>query len=114
MKSLNQHISERLSVRKALSNFEKLDNTKFKYDNKARVFSNSHTFIYDYYLERVKADGYTELGEDGDFNLTFVSESLFHSLKGKMHRPTLITVVKDGETFKEVYDRIIEFYKNRQ
>ena len=30
-----------------------------------------------------------------------------------MQRPTLITVVKDGETFKEVYDRIIEFYKKK-
>lgn len=106
-------VSERLSVSKAISDFEKLDNTKFNYVDKARMFSNGFQFIHDYYFERVEADGYDELGKDGKFNLTFVETSLFHSLKGKMHRPTLITVVKDGETFKDVYDRIIEFYKDR-
>lgn len=47
MKSIIQHISERLSVRKALSNsnFEKLNDEKFEYDKTARVFSNSHTFF---------------------------------------------------------------------
>ena len=113
MKPLIQHISERLSVSKAISDFEKLDNAKFNFDSKARMFTNGFTFIHDYYFEKVEADGYPELGKDGEFNLTFVSESLFHSLKGKMHRPKLITVIKDGETFKEVYDRIIEFYKDR-
>lgn len=113
MKPLFQHISERLSVSKAISDFENLDNAKFKYDPKSQMFYNGFEFIRDYYFEKVETDGYSELGKDGKYNLTFVETSLFHSLKGKMHRPKLITVVKDGETFKEVYDRIIEFYKDR-
>lgn len=113
MKSLNQHISERLSVRKALSssNFEKLADERFKYVEGARIFSNSNTFLYDYYLERVKADGYKKLEDNDTIKVYFVDWIIYYQYKGRL-TTYIMTEVKNGETFREVYDRMIEHIKD--
>lgn len=106
---LDESLNERLVLSKTRNNFER-DNEKFKYDKDSRLISNRFVFIYDYYLKRVKFDGYKELEDKDELDVFFISDEICCQPKGKLIRYTM-TKVKDGETFKEVYDRIIDFFK---
>lgn len=106
---INNVISERLVISKTRSNFLNGDK-KFKYDEDSGLIIGRYDFIYDYYLERVKIDGYEKLEDLDEFNIFFVSENIYYQRKNKLTR-YIMTRVKDGETFEEVYDRIIDFFK---
>ena len=66
--------------------------------------------FYEYYLKRVKIDGYTELEDIGEFNVFFIGDKIYFQRNNKLTR-YLITKVEDGETFREIYDRIINYLK---
>lgn len=107
---LDESLNERLVLSKNRNRFVN-DDEKFVYDRKIGLVNNSLTFIYDYYLKRVKIDGYKILEDIDEFNVFFVSEKIYYQRKNELTR-YVITRVKDGETFREVYDRIIDFFKN--
>ena len=104
---LSESLNERLVLSKN-RNYLENDNEKIVYNEKARFTSNGYSFIHDYYLKRVKIDGYTELEDIKEFQVFFVENKIYYQYKSKSTR-FLMTEVKDGETFKEVYDRIIDY-----
>lgn len=106
---LDESLNERLVLSKTQSNFLNGDK-KFKYHEDSGLISGRFDFIHDYYLERVKIDGYKELEDFDEFNIYFVSEKIYFQRKNKLTR-YLMTEVEDGDTFEEVYDRIIDFFK---
>ena len=106
---LDESLNERLVLSKNRHELEN-DNEKIVYNEKSKFTSNGYTFIHDYYLKRVKIDGYTELEDIKEFGVFFVENKIYYQRKGKLTR-YLMTEVKDGETFKEVYNRIIDYLK---
>lgn len=106
---LDESLNERLVISKTQSNLLNGDK-KFKYLEDSGLIGGRFDFIHDYYLERVKIDGYKELEDFDKFNIYFVSEKIYFQRKNKLTR-YLMTEIKDGDTFKEVYDRIIDFFK---
>lgn len=109
MKTLNQHINEKLQLSRNRNRFVN-DDEKFVYNKKAMLFNNCFEFIFEYYLKRVKIDDYTELEDIDKFKVFFVDNKIYYQRKGQITR-YLMTEVKDGETFREVYDRIIDYLK---
>jgi hypothetical protein len=103
----DESLNERLVLSKNRHELEN-DNEKIVYNEKSKFTSNGYTFIHDYYLKRVKIDGYTELEDIKEFGVFFVENKIYYQYKSKLTR-FLMTEVKDGETFKEVYDRIIDY-----
>lgn len=106
---LDESLNERLVLSKYRYELEN-DNEKIVYNEQSKFTSNGYTFIYDYYLKRVKIDGYAELEDIKEFGVFFVENKIYYQYKSKLTR-FLMTEVKDGETFKEVYDRIIDYLK---
>lgn len=106
---LDESLNERLVLSKNRHELEN-DNEKIVYNEQSKFTSNGYTFIHDYYLKRVKIDGYTELEDIKEFGVFFVENKIYYQYKSKLTR-FLMTEVKDGETFKEVYDRIIDYLK---
>ena len=106
---LDESLNERLVLSKNRHELEN-DNEKIVYNEQSKFTSNGYTFIHDYYLKRVKIDGYTELEDIKEFHVFFVENKIYYQYKSKLTR-FLMTEVKDGETFKEVYDRIIDYLK---
>lgn len=106
---LDESLNERLVLSKNRHELEN-DNEKIVYNEQSKFTSNGYTFIHDYYLKRVKIDGYTELEDIKEFQVFFVENKIYYQYKSKLTR-YLMTEVKDGETFKEVYDRIINYLK---
>ena len=106
---LDESLNERLVLSKYRHELEN-DNEKIVYNEQSKFTSNGYTFIHDYYLKRVKIDGYTELEDIKEFGVFFVENKIYYQRKGKLTR-YLMTEVKDGETFKEVYNRIIDYLK---
>lgn len=106
---LDESLNERLVLSKQRHELEN-DNEKIVYNEQSKFTSNGYTFIHDYYLKRVKIDGYTELEDIKEFQVFFVENKIYYQYKSKLTR-FLMTEVKDGETFKEVYDRIIDYLK---
>lgn len=104
---LDESLNERLVLSKYRHELEN-DNEKIVYNEQSKFTSNGYTFIHDYYLKRVKIDGYTELEDIKEFGVFFVENKIYYQYKSKLTR-FLMTEVKDGETFKEVYDRIIDY-----
>lgn len=105
----DESLNERLVLSKNRNELEN-DNEKIIYNEQSKFTSNGYTFIHDYYLKRVKIDGYTELEDIKEFHVFFVENKIYYQYKSKLTR-FLMTEVKDGETFKEVYDRIIDYLK---
>lgn len=105
----DESLNERLVLSKHRHELEN-DNEKIVYNEQSKFTSNGYTFIHDYYLKRIKIDGYTELENIKEFGVFFVENKIYYQRKGKLTR-YLMTEVKDGETFKEVYDRIIDYLK---
>jgi hypothetical protein len=105
----DESLNERLVLSKHRHELEN-DNDKIVYNEQSKFTSNGYTFIHDYYLKRVKIDGYTELEDIKEFSVFFVENKIYYQYKSKLTR-FLMTEVKDGETFKEVYDRIIDYLK---
>ena len=105
----DESLNERLVLSKNRHELEN-DNEKIVYNEQSKFTSNGYTFIHDYYLKRVKIDGYTELEDIKEFGVFFVENKIYYQYKSKVTR-FLMTEVKDGETFKEVYDRIIDYLK---
>jgi hypothetical protein len=103
----DESLNERLVLSKHRHELEN-DNEKIVYNEQSKFTSNGYTFIHDYYLKRVKIDGYTELEDIKEFGVFFIENKIYYQRKGKLTR-YLMTEVKDGETFKEVYDRIIDY-----
>ena len=103
----DESLNERLVLSKHRHELEN-DNEKIVYNEQSKFTSNGYTFIHDYYLKRVKIDGYTELEDIKEFGVFFVENKIYYQYKSKSTR-FLMTEVKDGETFKEVYDRIIDY-----
>lgn len=103
----DESLNERLVLSKN-RNYLENDNEKIVYNEQSKFTSNGYTFIHDYYLKRVKIDGYTELEDIKEFGVFFVENKIYYQYKSKSTR-FLMTEVKDGETFKEVYDRIIDY-----
>lgn len=106
---LDESLNERLVLSKHRHELEN-DNEKIVYNEQSKFTTNGYTFIHDYYLKRVKIDGYTELEDIKEFDVFFVENKIYYQYKSKLTR-FLMTEVKDGETFKEVYDRIIDYLK---
>ena len=106
MKTLNQHINEKLQISRNRTRFVNHDE-KFIYNRKAGVFDNSLTFIYDYYLKRVKIDGYKKLEDNNNIDVFFVGRTIYRQYKGKSTN-FIMAEVEDGDTFEEVYDRMID------
>ena len=106
---LDESLNERLVLSKQRHELEN-DNEKIVYNEQSKFTSNGYTFIHDYYLKRVKIDGYAELEDIKEFGVFFVENKIYYQYKSKLTR-FLMTEVKDGETFKEVYDRIIDYLK---
>lgn len=102
-------VSEKLDISKALNN-NLNGNQKFEYDKESGLLRGRHTFIHDYYLERVKIDGYTNLEDFEEFNVYFVDNKIYYQFKSKLTR-FLMTTVEEGDTFEEVYDRMINYIK---
>lgn len=107
---LEESLNERLVLSKNRNRFAN-DDEEFKYDKDSGLLGGRHAFIHDYYLERVKIDGYTELEDFEEFNIYFVSEKLYYQRKNELTRYLMVRV-EDGDTFEEVYDRVIDFFKN--
>lgn len=103
----DESLNERLVLSKHRHELEN-DNEKIIYNEQSKFTSNGYTFIHNYYLKRVKIDGYTELEDIKEFGVFFIENKIYYQRKGKLTR-YLMTEVKDGETFKEVYDRIIDY-----
>jgi hypothetical protein len=103
---LEESLNERLLISKNRNIFVN-DDEKFVYNRKAGVFDNSHTFIHDYYLKRVKIDGYKKLENNDIIDVYFVGRTIYKQYKGKLTR-YIMAEVEDGDTFEEVYDRIID------
>lgn len=106
---LDESLNERLVLSKNRNRFVN-DDEKFVYNKKAMLFNNTFEFIFEYYLKRVKIDDYTELEDIDKFKVFFVNNKIYYQRKGQLTR-YLMTEVKDGETFREVYDRIIDYLK---
>ena len=106
---LEESLNERLVLSKN-RNTSLNDNGKFKYNEDSGLRSGRQAFIHDYYLERVKIDGYTKLEDFEEFNIYFVSEKLYYQHKNELTR-YLIVRIEDGDTFEEVYDRVLDFFK---
>lgn len=106
---LDESLNERLVLSKNRNRFVN-DDEKFVYNKKAMLFNNTFEFIFEYYLKRVKIDDYTELEDIDKFKVFFVNNKIYYQRKGQLTR-YLMTEVKDGETFREVYDRIINYLK---
>lgn len=104
---LDESLNERLVLSKYRHELEN-DNEKIVYNEQSKFTSNGYTFIHDYYLKRAKIDGYTEIEDIKEFHVFFVENKIYYQYKSKLTR-FLMTEVKDGETFKEVYDRIIDY-----
>lgn len=106
---LDESLNERLVLSKTRNTLAN-DNEKFKYHEDSGLIGGRHTFIHDYYLERVKIDGYEKLEDFDEFNIYFVDDKIYYQRKNELTR-YVMTRVKDGDTFEEVYDRIIDFFK---
>lgn len=106
---LDESLNERLVLSKNRNRFINHDE-KFVYNKKADVFDNSLTFIYDYYLKRVKIDGYKKLEDNNIIDVFFVGRTIYRQYKGKSTR-FIMAEVEDGDTFEEVYDRMIDNLK---
>jgi hypothetical protein len=103
---LDESLNERLVLSKNRNNFVN-DDEEFIYNRKAGVFDNSHTFIHDYYFKRVKIDGYKKLENNDIIDVFFVGRTIYRQYKGKLTR-FIMAEVEDGDTFGEVYDRMID------
>lgn len=99
-------ISEKLDISKALNNSLN-GNQTFEYDKDSGLMKGRHTFIHDYYYERVKIDGYKKLEDKNYIDVYFVDNKIYRQYNGKLTR-YLMTEVEDGDTFEEVYDRMID------
>lgn len=109
-KILNESvISEKLHISKVLNNSLN-GNKTFEYDKDSGLMRGRDAFIHDYYLERVKIDGYTNLEDFEEFNVYFVDNKIYYQFKSKLTR-FLMTTVEEGDTFEEVYDRMINYIK---
>lgn len=106
MKTLNQHINEKLQISRNRNRFVN-DDEEFIYNRKAGVFDNSLEFIYNYYLKRVKIDGYKKLENNDIIDVYFVGCTIYRQYKGKTTR-FIMAEVEDGDTFEEVYNRMID------
>lgn len=106
---LDESLNERLVLSKNRNRFVN-DDEKFVYNRKSGLIENALTFIHDYYLKRVKIDGYKKLEDNVNINVYFVSRIVYCQYKDRLTR-YIMTKVEDGETFKEVYDRIIDYLK---
>lgn len=106
----DESLNERLVLSKNRNNFVN-DDEEFIYNKKAGVFDNSLTFIYDYYLKRVKIDGYKKLENNDNIDVYFVGSTIYYQYKSRLTRYIMCEVF-DGDTFKEVYDRMINHLKD--
>lgn len=106
---LDESLNERLVLSKNRNNVLK-DDEKFVYDRKSGLINNGITFIYDYYLERVKIDGYKKLEDNDIIDVYFVGNTIYYKYKGKL-TTYIMGEVKNGETFEEVYDKMIDHLK---
>lgn len=103
---LDESLNERLVLSKNRNRFVN-DDEEFIYNRKADIFDNGLKFIYDYYLKRVKIDGYKKLENNDIIDVFFVGRTIYRQYKGKLTR-FIMAEVEDGDTFGEVYDRMID------
>lgn len=104
-------VSEKLDISKVLNN--SLNGSKtFEYDKDSGLMRGRYAFIHDYYLERVKIDGYKKLENNEYIDVYFVDRTIYRQPKGRLTRYTM-TEVEDGDTFEEVYDRMIDSIRDQ-